>query len=229
MDTRPQPTDNEDALDHLLGRARQFILERLTFLTVHFASTALTPRVLAYLTRRALLPAEAALRRAILLIAATLPTPAPRAAAPATKPRSASAPSTTTHARAPVFRMREPHPRPKPTAKTDYFPEALMPRITLLTDAALRARATPITPAPANPPRDPVTRFQRRLQALQSAFENPVREAERWLRRCAGKPSDKSPLTPGRIPGATKANGETACTLLRDLTDALAIPLPNTS
>ncbi|PKP80851.1 MAG: hypothetical protein CVT79_12565 [Alphaproteobacteria bacterium HGW-Alphaproteobacteria-18] len=163
MDTNPQSPDDY-ALDHLLGRARLFIVELIAFIETALRRLPEHPsrQAVGYITRRALIPAETALRRAILLIAGTLDAPAPKAA-----PGRASCPPApplqkiASAGRAPVFRMSEPQPRPpKETGaapKAAYLPETLLPRILALTDDVLFAPPAPVKPAP--PPRDPLSDF----------------------------------------------------------------------
>lgn len=234
MDTEDQ-IPAEDALNYLLGRARLFILDLINFIDTALARLPASPsrQVIAYLTRRALLPAEAALRRAILLIASEMDVPVPRApqaksTRPAAPPLCKEAPG----ARAPVFRMSEPPPRAAeadgPPQKAEYLPEHLLPRIRTLTGDVLSALPPPPLPAPVV--RDPGARFFRRFAALRQAYENPVREARRWLRRRGAPHAARAPITSGKIPGARRALGADAQALLRELTEAALRTLtPNTS
>lgn len=226
----------EDALNYLLGRARLFILDLINFIDSALARLPASPprRAIAYLTRRALLPAEAALRRAILLIATKLDMPAPRApvARPATRPAARPPERQAPAARAPVFRISEPLPRVAKAdgapPKAEYLPEHLLPRIRMLTDAVLSAPPPPPLPAPVV--RDPGARFFRRFAALRRAYEDPVREARRWLRRQGKPPAARAPIASGKIPGARRALGADALSLLRELTEAALRTLtPNTS
>lgn len=233
MDTNAQLPDDH-ALDDLLGRARVFIVELIAFIETALRRLPGHPsrQALGYITRRALVPAETALRRAILLIASTLAAPAPRAASgkAARPPTPAPHMPATLAARAPVFRMSEPQPRPARRAApiAGHLPEALLPRIRLLTDDVLFA--PPAQAGPAPPPRDPATGFFRRLEALRSAYDDPVREARRWLRRKAAPGPRPPPISTGKIPGARRALGETANSLLRELTAAARRTFtPNTS
>ena len=233
MDTNAQLPDDY-ALNDLLGRARLFIVELIAFIETALRRLPEHPsrQALGYITRRGLVPAETALRRAILLIASTLEAPAPRAASgkaarpPTPAPHMPAAPA----ARAPVFRMSEPQPRPVKGAapRADHLPETLLPRLRVLTDDVLFAPPAQAKPAP--PPRDPATGFLRRLEALRRAYDDPVREARRWLRRKAAPGPRPPPISAGRIPGARRALGETANSLLRELTDAARRTFtPNTS
>lgn len=233
-DTPPQPPDDLDILNGLLGRARYFILDLIGFLDTaleRLGNTPLSARVVRYLTRRALLPAEAALRRAIILMAFQLE-PAPAALARAPAKASARPPSPGPQAaaspRAPLFRMSEPQPRPVKYPGTNYLPEELMPRITLLTEAALEARPA-AAPPPA--PRDPAAAFRRRFEALRAAYEAPAPVARRWRRRCAASAATAArTLSSGKIPGAARPLGQNALSLLQELTQAArSTPLLNTS
>ena len=168
MDTSPQPTDEVtvfDATVGLLERARLFILDMMAFVDGIFGrlgSVPLSPKLARHLTRDALVPAEAALRRAILLLAADLPIPVlhatkPRAAPDAAKPRApAVSPKPDTK---PRFSMSEPPPRDQNDAgthpETDYLAEDQLPRTIALTDALLQAppaaaSATWRAPAPSS-------------------------------------------------------------------------------
>ena len=145
-----------------------------------------------------LLPAEAALRRAIHLLAAGLPPmrapprrfrPLPRAI-PALHPvRRAPRP--------PVFCLSERTPAPP----TDYIPEHLSPRIRIIGPPAC---ALPVARPPARPPRTPVSledRLRRRCAALDTALKNPDAEARRLLRLRARLPAPRPLLRFARIPG----------------------------
>ncbi|MFN4023952.1 MAG: hypothetical protein ACK4MQ_03910 [Hyphomonas sp.] len=203
----PPLQNDEDALDRLLGEAREMILT----LTLMAAEALIglarqpAPAALRSVTRRLILPAEAALRRAIILIAATLtPTPAhPRAGAGRARQVNRGAAPSSVQPRRPTFRLTEALPRPK----SDYLPPDQLPRITFL-DA-------PTPQVPNKPQRKPVdparllARLERRLAALEAATGDPVREARRWLRLRArtAPPTDGAPHRPPlafrRIPGHT--------------------------
>lgn len=221
MDIALQPTEEHQELGQLLGRAQAFILQLLGLIegVIHRLDGApIGAALVAALMRRWLLPAEAALRRAILLIAHTLPlvvlAPHAPSRAAGALPRCDGAKGTRP-ARAPVFRMSEAQPRPK--AAAGYLPEHQLPRITLLVDSALHARSAPA--APAAPLRDPAEVFWRRLAAFNAAFDNPVAAANRWLRRRAANPAIAARvLAPVRIPGATRRIGKENLVFLRELT-----------
>ena len=234
MDTEDQIPE-EDALSYLLGRARWFILNLIDFIDTALARLPASPprQAIAYLTRRALLPAEAALRRAILLIASEMEMPAPRA--PRAKPKRPAAPPLrrqTPGARAPVFRMSEPSPRAAKAEgflpKADYLLEHLLPRIRTLTDEVLGALSPPPPPAPAA--LDHGARFFRRLAALRQAYDDPQREARRWLRRNAAPAQRPAPIASEKIPGMRRALGPDAQALRRELTEKALLTLtPTTS
>lgn len=222
MDQANQPSEYY-ALDLLLGRTRHFILDLIALIDsvlMRLDGAPMSAALVRRLVRRALLPAETALRRAILLIATTLHPPVARARAKAGKPRPGKpAPPAPRGPRVPVFRMSEPQPRAGKPPKTDYVPEHLLPRITLLVDSVLQARAEPARP-PA-PPHDPALSFHRRLQALRAACDDPVPAARRWQRRCARSAiAAARALTPGKIPGAYKSLGPSNLALLDELTTA---------
>lgn len=210
----PQPTD--DPVYVLLEQARQFILRFTHYIDSIFERLG-TARpsdvILRKLTAYALVPAEAALRRVVLILAAHQPLPErPKPRALAEKPRSAPRPpQKTAQPRAPVFNMREPQPRPK----TGHLPASQLPRILILTDEFLSA-----PPAPAAGPRDLAASFTRRLTALHSALNNPHAVAARWLRRHFAGPVPKPcPLSPHRIPGLRRTMPEGDKETLRSLTD----------
>lgn len=233
MDDTPfQPADDLDILDDLVGRTRYFILGLIGFIDTaleRLGNTPLNARAVRYLMRRALLPAEAALRRAILLIATTLPPPAP-ARAPSRTIRQPAAAATGKPAapRAPLFRMSEPQPRPIHYRKTDHLSEDLMPRVTLLTEAVLRARPAPAQPPPS--PQDPAAAFYRRFEALRAAYDDPAPYARRWLRRRARSAAGAArALAPVKIPGVSRSLGENSISLLKELTQAARNRALNTS
>lgn len=141
-----------------------------------------------------LLPAEAALRRALHILAADLPAPKPRAAnaVPPRKPeRPASKP---TRPRTPSFCLSEPPPRPK----TDHLPVRLRHRISVIV----------VTPRTEPAPRRKLTainfeaRLRRRFEALINAFNNPAAAVRRLQRRLA-KAGAARPKLAATIPGHT--------------------------
>lgn len=206
--------EDPDALDQLLGQARGLILG-LIAQAARLLGGERTKEALNAVLRTAILPAEAALRRAILLIARTLPAPARPAAAARHQPAPLPAmPATASRSpRRPSFRMREARPR---------------------TGAAAPARAP--SPRPAAKPYDPArtaARLIRRLEALDAAAANPLREAKRWLRRTLKAAATRKPLPIPRfdhIPGLTALTPE-ARPLLKTLNDEARnlFTLPDTS
>lgn len=172
-------------------------------------------RHLRFCLREYLAPAEAALRRALRILAdglAPLPVrtqsnpPPPRADAQRTaKPRR------------PIFRLNEPAPR-KPGA-----PLSQRPQISIAGEAP--------PPIPRKP--DPAAfhaRFLRRLDAFEAAFADPLRYARRLIRQRT--PARKLTLAYTTIPGArAKSLADEGRNLLRRLNDAAmkAELLPNTS
>ena len=230
----PQPTDETqefDATGALLERARLFILDMVAFIEGIFGrlgDVPLTARLARHLTRHALVPAEFALRRAILIIAADLPVPvlktrpqAPDAPAPRAAPSErASQP------RPPRFNMNEPPPRKAREGafhpEADYLTDDQLPRILVLTGDILAARSPP--PPPARPPRDASASFRRRFAALQAALSDPHGEAQRWARRRIrdmARPGavQRSLPVPLALPRLARAIARNVHYLIRDLTD----------
>ncbi|MFN4183388.1 MAG: hypothetical protein ACK4M6_01270 [Hyphomonas sp.] len=172
MDTAPQPTD-DDALNALIERARQFILGLILYIdgiTARLGDAAMSPALARALTRRAILPAEAALRRVIILLAADLPpiTPNPRAIPDGAKQRSGTIPAMNTQPKtAHPPRVRKIRAPPPPKNQSE-------------------GRRSPRAPAP------PHHRPHRR-RALRPAFRAqnrraPARPARHFLPPSAGPP-----------------------------------------
>ena len=124
------------------------------------------------LYRDYLLPAEAALRRALHILAADLPAPKPRAgsAPPPRKPEPATPKAA--QFRPPLFRLSEPQPRPK----TDHLPAHLAPRISII---GVTPRPAPPTPRRKLNEADLEAQLRRRLDALNAAFANPLAAVRR--------------------------------------------------
>ena len=138
-------------------------------------------------------PAEAILRRAIYLLASTLPREPVRArtiiTGAAFPARSANGePAASAKPRTPLFRLTEPAaraPRPAPAPTRAPSPTArTLPRETDL--AAL------------------LEKFQSRLTALQAASGNPEAAARRLLRRLARTRPTRRPLSETAPPGITR-------------------------
>jgi len=225
----PQPTD--DPASALLERARLFILDMVAFIEGIFGrlgDVPLTAKLARHLTRHALIPAELALRRAILIIAADLPVPVLKTRAASDSPAPRAAPSErASQPRPPRFNMNEPPPRKAKKSdfhpETDYLTEDQLPRILVLTGDILAVRSTP-PPEPARPPRDASASFRRRFAALQAAFNDARGEAERWARRRIremARPGavQRSLPVPLALPRLARAIGHNVHDLIRDLTD----------
>ena len=235
MDTASQPTDDTlplDPVDALLERARLFILDLMVFVEGVFhrlGDVPVSAKLARHLTRYALVPAETALRRAILILAAELTVPVLRAPS-AARSHAPAAPSQGAPAREapPRFSMYEPPPRAASTSRleTEYLSEDGLPRILAFTDDVLYAPASPPPPVAAAP--DAAARFTRRFAALQAAFQDAQGEAQRWARRrvralarCAETVAEKvkalaAPLFVPRLRNSLKP-GEKL--LLRELTE----------
>lgn len=170
------PTEDPNALDRLLGRGRTLILGLIDAAQRELARRppGLAAKVCRQILRDYIAPAEAALRRAIFIIAATLPaqpaeTPRPPAGTPARlpPPRGPVRAAATTAPR-PVFRLTEPDPG---------APRSVPPALCQPGNAPAERRSA-----------DPFAaerKLIRRLTALSAAAEDPVREAARWLRHRA--------------------------------------------
>ena len=253
MDHSPRPLKVAVAHDGLISRARRFVLSLVDEIEGRLpqGDGAIIPAsLIRMLMSRWLIPAEAAMRRAILLIAASLPVPPPAAASPVpppappqTAPRKATDGGPRKSSRTPVFSMKEPQGR----SKAGDTAEDRMGR-SLLLAAAMDRPCPPL--APLRPLRSPAEeaarlqeRFLSRLDALAFAMGNPEREAERFLhrqereaekRRQAGAPP--APLAPPvslrRPPGLGNEADPQFISLLIDLNAAI-LPLfpahPNTS
>jgi len=177
--------------DSLIERALRCSVQFFTFASMllpkqpgALVSAALMQRI----TDECLLPAEAFLRRALFLIAATLPAlpvvaPTPRAKVLAGR----RAPTAPAKPRAPLFRLTDPMPRPQ----TDHRP----PRA-----AAPKA---PRAPKPAPDLTELNAKFQNRLAALRGACAFPKAAAERLRRRLAARPTATCPLSPEPPAGLT--------------------------
>jgi hypothetical protein len=188
MDQQPPAEDihpNGRLIDEGLHLAAWFFLEMRAMLR-----PGLGARALRHIFRHYLRPAEAALRRAICLIADTLEPEPVRAITKPVHPRAGGdrGQQTSTRPRAPTFRLTESLPRPK----TDYLPPALRPRISI-------ACFAPPPPPPVLKPRAPANpgllaaKLQRRLDAFDAAFRG-LRGAARRLRRLRARRSAKRPL-----------------------------------
>lgn len=205
-ETYPQ-TEEAGGLGALMGRATSLALGLISLARAALAQFGAAPPSAAYarlILRRYVVPAEATVRRAILILASTLPLPVLRAGGPS---RGASAPPRKPpHAppasRYPVFCLTEAAPRARAPRLA---PEAALPSIRFLDVPS------PPTPAPRlRPSADEdamTTRLQRRLFALERAYLDPEREARRYLRlrlRNAAKGRALRSLSFARVPGNTR-------------------------
>lgn len=189
-----------DHLDALIGRAAHLALwlaGQVREMLAPLPGKVLEAPFLRHLLRHYLVPAEAALRRAVHLIAADMPAPrAPlRPLRPLPRVIAPLNPVKRETVRPPTFRLTEPQPRPQ----TDYIPEHLRPRIRVLSPDAPLA-----SPPPASQPRPRASlesRLRRRFAALDAALANPEREARRLLRLQARQTPRKPLLAFARIPG----------------------------
>jgi hypothetical protein len=192
-----------DHLDALIGRAAHLALwlaGQVREMLAPLPGKVLEAPFLRHLLRHYLVPAEAALRRAVHLIAADMSAPrAPlRPLRPLRPPPRVIVPLEPVKretVRPPTFRLTEPQPRPQ----TDFIPEHLRPRIRVLSPDAPLA-----SPPPASQPRQRASlesRLRRRFAALDAALANPEREARRLLRLQARKTPRKPLLAFARIPG----------------------------
>ena len=148
--------------------------------------------------RHYLVPAEAAMRRALYLIAVSLTLPARRTLAKiSANPRAGGdLAQKSTRPRAPLFRFTETAPHP-PTHK---IPPDKLPRISV---PGLTPRPVPPPPKPRNPPDFAAyeARILRRFNALEAAFLDPHRTALRLARRLARQEKPRPGLSLIHIPG----------------------------
>ena len=252
MDYAPRPLKLKTAHDGLIGRTRRFVLSLVAEIEERLppGEGAIIPAALIRrLMRNWLIPAEAAMRRAILLIAASLPLPplaalipaaASAPAPPQASPRKSPEDGARKSSRTPVFSMKEPRRRSK---ADDTAADQL--RRSLLQAAAMDRPCRPLAPLrPLRSPTEEAARLQERflcrLDALAFAMGNPEREAERFLRR-QEKEAEKHrqigalpplPISFQRPSGLGEETDPQFISLLIDLNAAVA-PLfparPNTS
>ncbi len=203
MDHSPRPLKHKTAHDGLISRARRFVLSLVEEIEDRLPAGegAVIPATLVRTLMQCwLVPAEAAMRRAILLIAAAMPfvpqaqpaplpasTPAP-SPAPQAPPRKAAEGGARLSSRTPIFNMKE----PRPGLKAGAAEESRLRASLLQAASAMDRPCPPLAPLPpVRSPAEEAARLQARLQesflsrldALAFAMGNPEREAERWLRR----------------------------------------------
>ncbi|MFN7054377.1 hypothetical protein [Hyphomonas sp.] len=231
MTDAPLPLQSpDDAADALLGSARVFVEGLIRIIRTRMDGAArFTARLRRHILADFLLPAEAALRRAVMIIAATLPEPeakpptAPPRPAATASPASQQPPKPGPHAPSrPTFRMTDPAPR-----KTGSLPFAA---------AAFPAR-TDAPPRHTSEART-LARFLRRLEALERAAANPVPLAARWrrlqARRAAEVPPPADPIDTFHILEVMAPFPSGLSGLLWQLNEAAIrtlppLPAPNTS
>jgi hypothetical protein len=178
-----------------------------------------------------LLPAEAALRRMIHILAAAIPEkpkcepllPRPRGRCP--EGTEGEAPRRSAF-RTPLFRLTE----PQPDLFTDHKrPTGPGPRISI---PGISPRPAPPPPRAPRGPLDPVdleARLLRRIDALKAAFIDPIRAARRLQRRLKARPPAGPLIAPINIPGfKSDPLSDIGRAVLRRLTFA-ALTNPNTS
>lgn len=206
MSDTPPPPEDQSSLAALMGRAASLALGLISLARAALAQFGPAPPPAGYtrfILRRYVVPAEATVRRAILVLAATLPLPVLRGAAASARPPGPAAPAPPA-TRYPVFCLTEAAPRAR---RPGPAPEAALPRILFL-DTPMPAAPTP----KSRPLTDEVeaiseTRLLRRLFALERAYLDPQREVRRYLRRRArdgAKGRAPRRLAFMRIPGNTR-------------------------
>lgn len=178
-----------------------------------------------------LLPAEAALRRMIHILAAAIPEKPLRAALlPRLRGRcpegtEGGAPKRSAF-RTPLFRLTEPQPHPPTDQRRPAGPG---PRISI---PGITPRPAPPPPREPRRPLDPIdleAKLLRRIDALRAAFHDPIRAARRLQRRLGARPPTGPLIAPINIPGfKSDPLADIGRTLLRQLTFA-ALARPNTS
>lgn len=235
LETPPPPEDDvpHGALIDEGGRLTNWLMTRLREALAARAGQLLSIPFLRGLMRDYILPAEAALRRAIHLIANTLPplgaTNPPRTSCHPGESRASR--DKKSHGdfpekagclegnrprklRKPLFRLTEPLPRPH----TNYIPANQRPRISVAGDP----------PPPAREPELYTVRIERlkaqlrrRLAALTYAWEDPLRTAKR-LQRLRARGRIRTPaLSFLKIPGnGAETLGERGADILRELNTA---------
>lgn len=223
--TDAAPFNEEAPADSLLGRAQHLIGWLVDLARQSVLDGPLSLAASRSLVREVIMPAEAALRRVIVLIAATLPLPrlvpvsVPGRPAPVRPPGPDGTEPRVP--RPPRFRLNEPAPR----AATGYLPATLCPRISIAGFAP-----PPAPPAPrATPDVDAAeTRLLRRLYALERAALNPEAEARRLVRLRA-RNATLPRLSRAAIPGLDQPylSGEGAA-VLADLALAASAVLAET-
>jgi hypothetical protein len=197
METNPFTPEEHAAITAGLDEADDALKGFLVLIRMQINQSGAGPlarKLIAKILRTLLVPAEALMRRCIHILAERVaPLPARASRRPPPKPaRPAMAVARTAKPRAPVFRLTEPAPRrPGRILPINQRPLISVPGL---------------TPRPAPAPRrkpDPLAieaRFLRRVEALEYAFNDPLREVRRLQRRRARAKIRKS-QRPGLHPG----------------------------
>lgn len=227
------------SLGALMGRGTSFALGLICLARAalaHYGEGALPEAAARLILRRFILPAEAAVRRAILVVAASMKVSVPRSTGKREGPAKAPPPAAPGRARRPVFRLSEPAGRKtRPLVKPEDYP-----RITLLDEAALRQRSRPPVSQkrPKTDGKGIAARLFYRLAALEAAYGDPEREARRFLRararaqKAANGAPLRLPLAFIRIPGHGRHLHQTFREVLEDLNRAAfktLLPKPDSS
>lgn len=189
METNPFTPDEHTAITAGLDEADGALKGFLVLIRMQINQSGAGPlarKLIAKILRTLLVPAEALMRCCIHILAVRVaPLPARASRRSPTQPaRPAKQAARAANPHAPVFRLTEPAPRP---------PGRILP----LNQRPLIS-VPGLTPRPAPPPRrqpDPLeieVRFLRRVEALEYAFNDPLREV-RHLQRRRARAKVKSP------------------------------------
>lgn len=175
--SQPLPFPEDPRYRALVAEAVHFITWLLDTLGDSLApGSDRSHKSLRWLNTHLLLPAEAAVRRALHILADTL-APAPSRLAPAGVGRPSAPPQPKAGPQRVSFRLTEPLLRPK----TDYLPLNQRPRITLIGVTPRPAPKPPkprLAPNPVHVEADLLTRFA----ALEAVLDNPLKAARRLQR-----------------------------------------------
>ncbi len=186
MDPSLPPPDDAATIRARLDDADNALFGFLYFIRLQISEARpglLSRRLIAHILRALLVPAETLLRRSLYALAALVAPPAPRMAASRRAVPPAPSPQPAARTRAPVFRLTEAAPR----------------------RASPSPRASGKPPAPARQPANPEqieARFLRRIDALERAMRDPLRDVRRLQRRLArAHRQPVRPLRTGLPPG----------------------------
>jgi hypothetical protein len=195
----PSPEDNQDraGLIEQGGHLAHWLIGQIAGFLVPQAGKFFDRPYLRWLMRHYVLPAEAVLRRAIHLMAGTLPplVLSLKTQRPAHLREGGGLNRSSPKPRTPQFRLTESLPRPS----TNYIPVSQRPRISV-PGMTPRNSALPQTGEERAAPFE--ARVRRRLAALEAAWNDPRKAALR-LQRLRARGAVKSPaLCFAKIPGA---------------------------